>query len=189
VKDLSLHVLDIAQNSIAAGAQTIEIRFAERGRLLTLTVKDDGRGMEPDLLKRAADPFTTTRDTRPVGLGLPFLRMAAELTGGNFSLSSEPGRGTTVRAVFHMDHIDALPPGDLVSSVATIVQGAPGLAVVWTHEKDGGGYTFDTRSLRAVLDGVPLAAPDVLNWIRDHLSEQEAALISSAGEGESDEKP
>ncbi len=183
MKDLSLHILDIAENSIAAGAKTIDITYDEQGPLLTLTLADDGAGMEPEFLRHASDPFTTTRVTRPVGLGLPFLRMAAELTGGSFALRSAPGQGTTVRVLFHTDHIDALPPGDLAASVAAIVQGAPGLNVVWTHVRDNESYTLDTRSLRDVLGEVPLDTPDVLAWIRDYISEQEAALHTSAKEG------
>ena len=105
MRELSLNVLDIAQNSISAGATLIEIEIREdtAGRLLTIRIADDGCGMTPEKLKSVADPFYTTRTTRKVGMGVPLFRMAAEMTGGGFEITSEPGKGTTVTALFHTD--------------------------------------------------------------------------------------
>ena len=107
MKELSLHILDIAQNSIAAGCTLLELSLTEREGLLTLVIADDGRGMSPDFLAAVTDPFTTTRTTRKIGLGLPLLRLAAEQTGGGLSIGSTVGVGTTVTACFRTDHIES----------------------------------------------------------------------------------
>lgn len=175
MKDLSLHILDIAQNSIHAGARLVEITIIEIGDLLTLTVKDDGRGMDAELLARAQSPFGTTRTTRKVGLGLPLLRQTAEMADGNFSVESEPGVGTCVRASYHTQHIDALPPGDLAETVVTLIQGAPNLDFLFLHGWDTPKYgeaRLDTREMRHALDGLPLDLPEVLQWGKESLTEQ-----------------
>ena len=123
MRELSLNVLDIAQNSISAGATLIEIEIREdtAGRLLTIRIADDGCGMTPEKLKSVADPFYTTRTTRKVGMGVPLFRMAAEMTGGGFDITSEPGKGTTVTALFHTDHVDFIPLGDICSTVTMLL--------------------------------------------------------------------
>ena len=123
MRELSLNVLDIAQNSISAGATLIEIDIREdtAGRLLTIRIADDGCGMTPEKLKSVADPFYTTRTTRKVGMGIPLFRMAAEMTGGGFEITSEPGKGTTVTALFHTDHVDFIPLGDICSTVTMLI--------------------------------------------------------------------
>ncbi|MEG2120001.1 MAG: ATP-binding protein, partial [Pseudoflavonifractor sp.] len=163
MKDLSLHVLDIAQNSISAGAAQLEISLTEGDTLLTLSLADDGRGMSPEFLAAVTDPFTTTRTTRKVGLGLPLLRMAAEQTGGSLTIESAVGVGTTVTAVFAAHHIDTPPVGDMAGTVALILQGAPELELVYTRN----GTAFDTRAIRAVLGpDISLSAPEVVLWMQ-----------------------
>ena len=125
------------------------------------------------------DPFTTTRTTRKVGMGIPLFRMAAELTGGALTIQSAPGVGTTTSAVFHTDHIDCPPMGDLAGTLALFLQGAPPtLEIRFLHETDRGRFELDTRQLRALLEGVPLSTPEVALWLRDYIGENEAALIS-----------
>lgn len=177
--DLSLSVLDIAENSYEAGATLTEIAITEEAERLTITVKDNGRGMKEDALLRAADPFYTTRKTRAVGLGLPLLRSAAEQTGGSFRISSRHidefprTHGTEVTAVFYTDHIDCPPLGDTVATAVTLTQGHPDSDTVFGHKlKNGNTVYIDTREIRAVLGEIPLGAPDVLKWIKDALGEQ-----------------
>lgn len=177
MKELSLHILDIAQNSISAGCTRLDLSLVDVGGALTLTIADDGRGMTPEFLSAVTDPFTTTRTTRKVGLGLPLLRLAAEQTGGSLSIESAVGEGTTVRALFRSDHIDCPPLGDMAGTVSLLVQGAPEVELSYTHSLDGASFTFDTREMRAVLGPeVSLAEPEVAVWMKEFIAEQEAAL-------------
>jgi len=174
MRDLSMHVLDIAQNSVKANAKTVFISFAEDGRgRLTIVFRDDGEGMAPELLARVADPFTTTRTTRRVGLGIPLLKENAEATGGGVKIASLPGKGTTLTATFHRDHIDCPPMGAMCDTLLTLVLLNPdGPDFVFTARVKGRKADFDTRTVRKALDGVPLNAPEVAEWMRDTLTEE-----------------
>lgn len=178
MKEISLHVLDIAQNSITAGAAHLELRLEEDGAgRLTMTVADDGKGMSPELLARVMDPFSTTRTTRKMGLGLPLLRLAAEQTGGSLHIESTEGVGTTVKAVFDTTHIDCPPAGDLGSTVSLLVQGAPNLELRYVRRTPRGEFVLDTRELRAELGtDVSLAEPEVALWVQDYVREQEQEI-------------
>ena len=177
MKEIALHILDIAQNSITARAKRVDITLEEGAEALTLTIADDGTGMSPELLSRVSDPFTTTRTTRKMGLGLPLLRLAAEQTGGSLTIESALGKGTTVTAVFVASHIDCPPLGDMAGTVTLLVQGAPELELIYTHRRGDRLSRLDTRELRAVLGPeVSLAEPEVSLWLRDYLQEQEALL-------------
>ena len=177
MKEIALHILDIAQNSITAGAAHVDIVLAEEGGDIAFTIADDGRGMSPQLLATVSDPFTTTRTTRKMGLGLPLLRLAAEQTGGSLTIESALGKGTTVTAVFVASHIDCPPLGDMAGTVTLLVQGAPELELIYTHRRGDRLSRLDTRELRAVLGPeVSLAEPEVSLWLRDYLQEQEALL-------------
>lgn len=179
MKELSLHILDLAQNSLTAGCQRLDLSLTERDGWLTLVIADDGRGMDPGFLARVTDPFTTTRSTRKVGLGLPLLRLAAEQTGGSLTVESTLGVGTTVRCVFAAGHIDCPPLGDMGETIALLVQGAPEVELSYGHTAERGNWRFDTRELREALGPeVSLADPDVFLWIRQYAAEQEAALAS-----------
>ena len=178
MKELSLNILDIAENSLKAGASLTEILIEEANNLLTLTIKDNGCGMTDEVEKNVLDPFYTTRTTRKVGMGIPLLKLAAEQTGGSLtitSLTSEESvlsHGTTVRAEFYKDHLDFTPLGDVISTVTTLIQGHPDTDFLFTHSIDGKEIRLDTRELRVVLDGVPLSTFEVLEWIRGYLEEQ-----------------
>ena len=178
MKELSLHILDIAQNSISAGARALDLTLAEENGWLTITVADDGRGMSPEILATVTDPFTTTRTTRKVGLGLPLLRMTAEQTGGHVEIESRVGVGTTVTALFRAGHIDCPPLGDLPSTVSLLIQGAPDVEwTTYTRSTPKGGFRFDTRQVREILGpDVPLSSPDVAMWVRDFVAENEAEI-------------
>lgn len=182
MKELSLHILDIAQNSVAAGARSLALTLEEREGLLTVTITDDGKGMPPELLTAATDPFVTTRTTRKVGLGLPLLKLAAEQTGGSLAMESVEGKGTTVKAVFDSGHIDCPPLGDLADSLSALLQGAPGLELHYTHCTPAGAVSFDTREVRAVLGaGISLGEPEISLWLRDYLRELENSLNAPFG--------
>jgi len=147
MEDLSLHILDIAENSICGSAKTVEIRIDEdRNKdLLTIEIKDDGKGMDEQTLQKALDPFFTTRTTRRVGLGLPLLAQAARESGGTIELHSEPDEGTTVRATFVHSHIDRKPMGNIDETIQTLVAGHPEIEFLYEHKTNGSIYHFDTR--------------------------------------------
>lgn len=174
MKELSLHILDIAENAVKAGAALVRITLTQTADTLTLEIADDGCGMDAATVQRVTDPFYTTRKTRAVGLGLPLLKQAAEQTGGTLTVTSRTGasHGTAVRAVFHTQHIDCMPLGDTVATVVTFIQGHPATALVFSHRLDRGSVTLDTRPLRATLEDVPLNTYEVLKWIEDCLREQ-----------------
>ena len=174
MRDLSMHVLDIAQNSIKAGAKLVTIRFVryENGRL-TFSVQDDGCGMKPDFLARVTDPFTTSRTTRKVGLGIPMLKQSAEMCGGEFGIESEPGFGTTIHASFDTANIDCIPMGDICDSLLTLVMLNPEQPeFLFQASSPAAEACFDTRQLREVLGGVPLNEPDVVAWMKESIEEE-----------------
>jgi hypothetical protein len=173
VEDLSLHILDVAENGLKAGARHIWIRIKEDlgADMLELEVEDDGTGMDAEMAARALDPFVTTRTTRRVGLGLPLLREAAMMAGGDLELDSQPGRGTRVRATFQHSHIDRKPLGDMGATLVGILLGGPQVDVVYEHTRGGKSFCLDTRELRREMDPVPLTQPEVLEWVRGKVRE------------------
>lgn len=178
MKELSLNILDIAENSVKAGASLTEIEILEEGERLTLTITDNGSGMTEEVLKGVTDPFYTTRTTRKVGMGLPLLKLEAEMTGGSVTVESRhfesfpDNHGTKVTAVFYKNHIDCVPLGDAVASITTLIQGHPDRDFLFTHKTDGKTVSLDTRELRAVLEDVPLDSYEILKWIEEYLNEQ-----------------
>lgn len=171
--EIALNVLDIAQNSIRAGAArieiTVDIRLAEDK--LMIVIADDGCGMTTEQLAQVEDPFYTTRTTRKAGLGVPFFKMAAVSTGGSFSIRSEQGKGTIVTAVFGLSHIDRMPLGDINGAIYTLVTFNTQIDFVYTYRFDGRSFTLDTGELKNILDGVPPDMPQVSQFIREFLSE------------------
>lgn len=178
MKDLSLYVLDITMNSVKAGAQNIDVSLKEDGKWLTFSVTDDGCGMTAEQVARISDPFFTSRTTRKVGLGVPFLRLLAEQTGGTVTIASKSeaehpdDHGTTTTATFDTSSIDFIPLGDMISTVITLVQGSPDRDFRFTHERAAGTVSLNTLELREALGDVSLAEPEVLAWIREYLEEQ-----------------
>lgn len=172
MKELSLNILDIAQNSIVAKAKSVEIRILEENGVRTLVIKDDGMGMDPAFVKRVVDPFTTTRTTRKVGLGLPFLKLAAEQAGGRMTVESSQGEhhGTCVTATFRMDHIDCQPVGDIAGTMVTLIQGNPDIDFIFVYCREDGYQRLSTIEMKQVLDGAPINAPEVLSWVRELLT-------------------
>lgn len=178
MKDLSLNLLDIAENSVKAGATLTQLLLTQEGNILTFQVVDDGCGMTEEILRGVVDPFYTTRTTRKVGLGLPLLRMAAEQTGGRMTVESRhvdahpADHGTVVTAVFHTDHIDCPPVGDVVATVTTLIQGHPDTDFLFRHVTATVQVELDTRQLREILGEVSLAEYEVLQWITGYLTDQ-----------------
>ncbi len=178
MKELSLNILDIVENSVKAKATLTEILIEEKDERLILTIKDDGCGMTEEVLKTVTDPFYTTRTTRKVGLGLPLLKLEAEMTGGSMEVESthisvdSEHHGTTVSAVFYENHIDCVPLGDTVETIATLIQGHPDTDFLFVHSFDDKEVRLDTRELREVLEGVPLNTYEVIKWIKEFIKEQ-----------------
>ena len=178
MKELSLNILDIAENSYKAKATLVSIILTESAETLEIEITDDGVGMTEEVLSSVENPFYTTRTTRKVGMGIPLFKFASEQTGGKLKIISKDiasfpeGHGTTVTALFYKNHIDFTPLGDVVSTVATLVQGHPEIDLLFIHRKEGGEIKLDTREMREVLEGIPLDTFEVIKWIRDNLAEQ-----------------
>ena len=180
MKELSLNILDIAKNSVTAGAGLVEISVVESDARLTIRVKDDGCGMTPEFVARVTDPFTTTRTTRKVGLGIPLLQMEARMAGGDLTIESEVGVGTTLTAWFDAGNIDMPPLGDLTASVVTLIQGSPDIDFLFTHQVGEKSYCLDTREIRQIMGDISLAEIEVLNWLAEFLTENESTLRREA---------
>ncbi|MDY4976846.1 MAG: ATP-binding protein [Clostridia bacterium] len=181
MKELSLHILDIIQNSIRANATEIELTVEEAisENQLRISIRDNGCGMSEELLRRVRDPFTTTRTTRKAGLGIPLLEAAAVQCGGGMEILSREGQGTTVSAWFAYDHIDRAPLGNMAETVATVVSAAPEIRFVYRHVHNQKSFVFDTAEIKTVLGEVPLHTPEVLVWIREFVQEGLAEFIDS----------
>lgn len=173
MRDLSLHILDIAENSIDAGAARVEVSISEDTKrdTFTLSIVDDGRGMDKEILQKTEDPFFTLKGAKRFGLGIPLLAQAARECGGHFEIKSQKGRGTTVVAGFQLSHIDCKPLGDVGATMMTLVAGHPETDYVLVYDKDGRSFRLDTAEIRRELQGVPLNVPDVLNYIRDNIND------------------
>lgn len=173
MEDLSLHILDIVENSVSAGAKRVEIRIVEdtKKNVLSIEIKDNGRGIDEETLKKVLDPFYTTRTTRRVGLGLSLLLQSAKEAGGDMSIKSEQGVGTVVNAYFRRDHIDRKPLGNIADSIVVLVAGSPDVDFFFEHKVDGRTYSIDMREIRSELETVPLNSPEVLQIIRKDIME------------------
>ena len=182
MRELSLNVLDIAQNSISADASLITIEIIEDTKLHTLSVSviDNGRGMSDEQLMSVRDPFYTTRTTRKVGMGIPLFKLAAEQTGGCFSINSALGKGTAVNAVFKTDSVDFTPLGDIRSTVIMLVTMNLDREFVYRHKVDENEFVFDTREIREILGDVPLNEPDVTVWMREFIDGNIKSLYGGA---------
>ena len=174
MRELADNILDIAQNSISAKASLVEISItvSHERDLITFVFGDDGCGMSEEMVRTVAEPFTTTRKTRKVGLGLPLLKMTALATGGAFDIRSELGKGTTVTVSFGLSNIDRPPMGDVAACWYTLVLMNPDTDFLFTYDYDGQSFAFDTRVIRETLAPVPISSPEVSDWIKDCLYQE-----------------
>ncbi|CUH93834.1 ATP-binding protein [Herbinix luporum] len=171
--EISLNILDIVNNSISAGADfiVIEVRIHINKDILAIKIRDNGCGMSKQDLSKVEDPFFTTRSTRKVGLGIPFLKQAAQLTGGSFYMDSTPGRGTLVDVSFGLSHIDRMPLGDICSTIYTLILTNQNIDFLYIYECEGIEYELDTRKLREILGDIPFDTAEVAKFIRDYLDQ------------------
>lgn len=173
MKELSLNVLDIAENSVKAGAALTEIILAHdtKQHRLAITVKDDGCGMDPEFLARVTDPFSTTRTTRKVGMGIPLFKLAAEMAGGDFSIRSEKGKGTTLTATFDTENIDMAPVGDIAGTIVTLIRCHPETDFRYQRILDDRDFVLDTREIRDVMGDIPLSSYEVTAFVQEFIEE------------------
>lgn len=183
MEEFSLYVLDITMNSVRAGATKIEVSLEEKGDILTFVVSDNGCGMSEEMQKNLTDPFFTTRKTRKVGLGVPFLKMLAEQTGGGVDISSKAkeeypdDHGTVLTATFNFRHVDFIPVGDITETFVSLIQGSPDIDFTFTIAKEKGSVSLSCAEVREMLGGdISLAEYEVLSWIRDYLNEGQSEI-------------
>ena len=171
MKDLSLHILDIVENSVAASASKIEIRISEDKKkdLFSVEIIDNGIGMDKETQQKALDPFYTTKTVRRFGFGLSLLSEAAKAASGHFAIESKEGEGTKVKADFQYSHIDRKPLGDMGQTIITHVTGNPEIDLVYVHKKNSQKYSLDTRKIKAQLKDVPINSPAGIRMIREDL--------------------
>ncbi len=173
MEDISLHILDIAENSITAGATRVMIRISEdtAGDVFSVEVKDNGRGIPEEHLKEVLDPFYTTRTTRKIGLGLSLLAQSARETGGDISIRSSESSGTVVTADFRPSHIDMKPLGNIADTMLVLIAGNPRVDFVFSFVKNGRDHSIDTRRIKKELRGMPINSPPGLSLMRNCLDE------------------
>lgn len=171
--EISLNVLDVAENSTRAGAKLVTITVAAdiAADRLTVIIEDDGCGMTEEQIEKVTDPFFTSRTTRKVGLGVPFFKYAAESTGGSFTIESQVGTGTTVTAVFVLSHIDRMPLGDISSTIHTLIVYHPETEFVYHYQYNDQSFTLDTREFREVIGDIPFDTPEISSYIMEYLQE------------------
>ncbi|HEA68766.1 MAG TPA: ATP-binding protein [Desulfobacterales bacterium] len=198
MREISLHILDVAENGITAGASCIHIvvEEARAENALKIVIRDNGRGISSEKIDRISDPFVTTRTTRRVGLGLSLLEAAARRCDGEVKIESKPGAGTEVTAVFRYDHIDRAPIGDMAGSITTLIAGNPDVDFVYDHSVDDRHFDMDTREIRKELEDSFLDDPAVIHHltqtIRKHLNRldqgQTNSEIGEEGNGKIDDR-
>ena len=178
MQELSLNILDIAQNSIVANATLIEIGVeVDENDFLAITVRDNGKGMDQETVENVINPFFTSRTTRKVGLGVPFFKQAAEDTGGSFHIESQVGKGTTIKAVFDTTNIDYTPLGEVWDTVAILIQMNETIDFVYSVKKDGEEFVCDTRQLREIMEGMPFSDLNVVQWIKEFIRENQTEIL------------
>jgi len=179
MQELSLNILDITQNSVTAKAENIYIEIIESQaeHFLSIRIKDDGCGMSKETVDKVTNPFYTSRTTRKVGLGLPLFKMQAEMTGGSFEIKSEVGKGTEVYALFKTDSLDAVPLGDIISTVCILIQGSPQISFYFSHKMRDENNSeklveLNTPDLKQILgEDISLGEPEIIIWIKEYLTE------------------
>lgn len=184
MKEIALHLLDLAENSVSAGAHTVQITVCEdlQADQLTASVEDDGRGMSPEMVQQVTDPFVTSRTTRKVGLGIPLLKGAAEECNGSLEITSTLGIGTRLEVSFQHSHIDRMPLGNLASTFLGLTVAHPDVRWIFKYTARSHGaeetFEYDDQPIKTTLDGLPITHPEVLAFVRGMLEEGVAAAKS-----------
>ena len=182
MRELSLNILDIAENSVKAGATLVHILLDETEETLTLEIRDNGCGMTPEFVAQVTDPFCTSRTSRKVGLGIPLLLLAARQTGGDVEIISttidaDPEHhGTSTKGIFYKNHIDFTPLGDVTETICTLIQCNPHMDFEYRHTTPTGEVALSTKEMREMLGDVPLNTYDVIVWIREYMNQQYASI-------------
>lgn len=179
MKDISLHLMDIVQNSIVAEADriTISMKISDKPEKLLIEIIDNGRGMDREFLQKVTDPFKTSRTTREVGLGIPLIKQSAEMAGGDFSIQSEPSKGTKLNASFEISHIDRIPLGDIPGTIRLLIMANPNISWVIQFSSQNNDFVLDTDEIKHQLDGVPIEDNNVLEWIQNTISDGVQAIF------------
>jgi len=173
MKDLSMHIMDIIQNSIVAEATVVQIDIVENkaSDIFSICIKDNGKGMSSEMLKNVTDPYCTSRTTRKVGLGIPLFKQNAEATGGSFQIESALGKGTTLTALFKYSSIDRQPLGDIAGTIVLTASANPTLDFIYTHTVNQKSYCFDTREVKEMLEEVPISNLEIIKYLREMINE------------------
>ena len=173
MKELAMHVYDLMENSTAANSTEVSltIRDSLKDNVYAFTIKDNGKGMSPEFLAKVTDPYTTSRTTRKVGLGLPLIKMNTENCGGGMRLQSEVGKGTVLEFWFQHDHWDRPPMGDIAGTIVMLCAAHEDIHIVYTHITDEGEFTFDTNEIHEALDGMSMNDIKVMGWLKDMVQE------------------
>lgn len=173
MKELSQHVYDLLENSVAANATLVEltIRESKKENIYAFTIKDNGKGMSPEFLARVTDPWTTSRTTRKVGLGLPLIKMNTENAGGGMRIESTEGVGTELNFWFQHNHIDRAPMGDLAGYLVMLFAQFENIHFIYKHITDNGEYVFDTDEVKEALDGVSMKDYEIMQYLKEMIWE------------------
>jgi anti-sigma regulatory factor (Ser/Thr protein kinase) len=173
MEDLSLHILDIAENSITAGATTVGVKIVEdtRENILVVEIRDNGKGMDKEELRKVHDPFFTTKTTRRVGLGIPLIAQAARESSGGIDIETAKGQGTTITARFQYNHIDRRPLGDIGETISILIAANPGIDFLYEHRRNDNSYSLSTAEIKQKLEAIPINDPKVIKFIKDDISE------------------
>ncbi|MDD2583968.1 MAG: ATP-binding protein [Bacteroidales bacterium] len=169
MNDLSLHIIDIIQNSLSAGASLIKLTIKEKSseNLLFIEIEDNGKGMSQQQISKLDDPFFTSRTTRRVGMGIPLFRDSARQSGGSLVVTSELGKGTKVTATFELNNIDCPPLGEIANSFVLMVSANPNVNFLFKYFVEESEYVFDTVEVNEVLDGLPINSPSVIRMLTE----------------------
>lgn len=171
MRDISMHIMDIIQNAITAKATEIMLCIVEERDELNIEIKDNGYGMSSQMLSMVTDPYTTSRMTRKVGLGIPLFKQNAERTGGHFTIESEKGKGTKVKAIFISQHYDCLPMGDVAGAIVLLVATNPHIDFSYVHKIADREYSFDTKEVKNMLGGVPISEREIMKFLKNMIVE------------------
>lgn len=182
MREISLHILDLVQNAIEAGATAVKLEIIEDliKDSMIIRVSDNGRGMNKKMRQLVIDPFITTRTTRRIGLGLPLMDMSTKRCGGYLNIESTPGQGTVIEAMYQHSHFDRPPMGNLVETIKSILVANPVLQFYYNHTVDNKSLAVSSHEIADILDGIPLTQPDVLLWLHGYLSDNIDNLYGGA---------